>query len=478
MIGGLSLVAAVGGLLWWSPWEPREPVYEGRPLTYWLAGPTVMIGTNASALTSLQNVRAYTSWKRQVVGDSNAVPFLIKALSKHGWFGEPYYREHMWPKLPSWAREHLPAPAWNAQIRQRSALLLGYIGPSAKSAVPALTRAMKNDEDGLVRMSAAAALNEIEKRGERPVATGPAASDAGGSSPRPPSRRPENPVLRLESDTELAATKRERLEESIDQLIRDSQQYFWYLDSHNGAQNNLERMLAARRAVRVLQTIKKLPPEEREAKCYYMFARAFAVHTNTFRAIMLHDEDPSAPRNNQSMLATQESLAAAMFATAEFGRRDMLSQQFAQFDRFRENLELRWRTHPSPQKEHLLDYFRPDNRFVVNVLRLAALADGGDGGKAAGMVDAECRRAGMTTTQVPVVAWDARATWFEQRRGLGDMDVSRGVTTYVFYDWNPEDRLHPELRQDKVLETVRSLVLPPSSAPEAGAKAGVKEASP
>jgi hypothetical protein len=28
---GILLVGVMGGLLWWSPREPQEPVYEGKP---------------------------------------------------------------------------------------------------------------------------------------------------------------------------------------------------------------------------------------------------------------------------------------------------------------------------------------------------------------------------------------------------------------------------------------------------------------
>ena len=65
---GALLVAAVCGLMWRSPWEPREPVYDGKPLSYWIVpfGP----------------MDIPTPLPPTLLRDSNAVPLLIAELHR------------------------------------------------------------------------------------------------------------------------------------------------------------------------------------------------------------------------------------------------------------------------------------------------------------------------------------------------------------------------------------------------------------
>ena len=143
LVGGVLLVAALG----WASWQavrplPSEPVYERYPLSYWL--------TN-----NLPRPKG-------LIGDSNAVPFLVNALKKDSRVGAVYHRKWLWLKLPPAIRKHLPtAPADNPRIRVEAAFLLGAMGPVAKPAIPSLIRAFKEDDNQVVRSYAATALGNL-----------------------------------------------------------------------------------------------------------------------------------------------------------------------------------------------------------------------------------------------------------------------------------------------------------------------------
>jgi hypothetical protein len=156
---GVLLVAAVVGLLWWSPWEPREPVYDGKPISYWAAWST----------TNRYTVPA------RMLNDSNAVPFLLRAMKRDSWFGAAIYRKQVWPNLPPSIRRHLLAPADNPQVRYNAVVWLQIIErlgtesgagterPTSKPAVPHLIRALKEDDNVSVRFQVAGALGDIGK---------------------------------------------------------------------------------------------------------------------------------------------------------------------------------------------------------------------------------------------------------------------------------------------------------------------------
>ena len=146
VVCGALLVAAAGALLWWSPWEPREPVYEDRPVSYWISHPRSIL----EPPPSLQ-------------GDSNAVPFLVEALKRDSWIGAAIYRKQVWPRLPKGMQQHLPAPANRVDARETAVNYLRRMGPLAEPAIPALIRALKEDEEPHVRMNAVAALGSTGK---------------------------------------------------------------------------------------------------------------------------------------------------------------------------------------------------------------------------------------------------------------------------------------------------------------------------
>jgi hypothetical protein len=198
--GGVLLVAAVGGLLWWSPWEPREPVYDGKPLSYHLAFPGPGVATIDS--TTGTEIRTLDDdLANRIAGDTNAVPFLTMALSRDAWFGQKAYRVWLWPKLPATIRTHLPPPTNNGNSRINAAVLLSKMGTAARPAVPALARALTQDEELEVRLYA---LYVLYKQGGRDKAVLAALAEAARKDKNALMRQTAGFVL-AQIDTEAAA---------------------------------------------------------------------------------------------------------------------------------------------------------------------------------------------------------------------------------------------------------------------------------
>ena len=180
LVGGVLLVAVTA--LWvWSPWEPRQPVYDGKPLSYWLASPPssaarplspVRITVAGFSFTELPGGSPLSPFRipepygptlaAAISGDTNAVPFLISALKKGTWLGHSWYRKTL-QRLPP-AILHLLPPAeapGDLNVRVNAAALLGLVGPTATAAIPALIRASREDESAFVRGRAAVTLGII-----------------------------------------------------------------------------------------------------------------------------------------------------------------------------------------------------------------------------------------------------------------------------------------------------------------------------
>ena len=162
LVCGVLLVAAAVGLLWWSPWEPREPVYDGKPLTYWLnKNPDYATG---QLLMIAQQILAMSP--RSITADSNAVPFLVKALMRDNGLGAAFYRDWLWPKLPAPVQKRMPRPWRNDLVCEHAAAILASMGPMAETAVPALVMTLKQSKNPFVREMAVLALYNIG-RGNR-----------------------------------------------------------------------------------------------------------------------------------------------------------------------------------------------------------------------------------------------------------------------------------------------------------------------
>ena len=145
---GVLLVAAVGGLLWWSPREPREPVYEGKPIGYWLARHDATISSTRQLSIALG--QDDYRFPKGMATDSNAIPFLIEALKrKDTALREAYLKAYMrmWPRIPLSIRGRLSEPVLASVVRGNAVGFLSRMGPMAKPAVPGLIRALKENAD-------------------------------------------------------------------------------------------------------------------------------------------------------------------------------------------------------------------------------------------------------------------------------------------------------------------------------------------
>jgi HEAT repeat protein len=146
---GALLVAAVVGLLWWSPWTQPEPIYGGKPVSYWCYW------------CGLDNPGAQPPGS--LIEDTNAVAFLIRSLRQDRWVGAAIYRKQLWPILPPFIKIRLPHPINDPGSRIGAANILSTMGPTAKSAVPALVRTLRGDDDVSVRLEALFALTRVGK---------------------------------------------------------------------------------------------------------------------------------------------------------------------------------------------------------------------------------------------------------------------------------------------------------------------------
>jgi hypothetical protein len=141
------VVAALAELAWFGlrPGKP-EPVFQGKPARFWI--------DDLARAASNQEVAA--TWEQ--FGPA-AVPVLAKALGKGN---DPLQRLYgrIWPQLPKFLPRRLAQPVNCVSIRQKAAALLGVVPYDITPAIPALLRAI-NDEDPGVRMNAANPLGKI-----------------------------------------------------------------------------------------------------------------------------------------------------------------------------------------------------------------------------------------------------------------------------------------------------------------------------
>jgi len=186
----LLILAVVGGLAWavlapHGPPQPPEPVYEGRPLGYWLHGfddravsapntnpPTFTeavdamnsVGTNAMP-TLFRLLRARDpAWKlkffglaqRQHVVNVNFVP--ASALNREAYTGFACLGEQAFNAVPMLvAMLDADAPNFSQDLMP---LVLASIDPQSAAVVAALSRACTN-KNPVVRLNAAFTLGDI-----------------------------------------------------------------------------------------------------------------------------------------------------------------------------------------------------------------------------------------------------------------------------------------------------------------------------
>lgn len=219
-------------------------------------------------------------------------------------------------------------------------------------------------------------------------------------------------IVAVGTDEPMSALRHEEFETSISNLIGNYSQFSGYVTDVKGAQLDLEQILCARDAFRFIQDAEGLRRKDAGSVCDDLFSKAFRCHTNKFLNILAQENDTNVPNDPAQPLA-KDALGTAMFLAADMGRRDLLSNQFAQLESFRirvgPELSETLKAHPKGSAFFLMiSDGVPDNRFQVNVLRLAALRSGN--AEMLKRVDGLCDQAGMGKSPVLSGTWDARST--------------------------------------------------------------------
>lgn len=142
----LAVVATFLGVAVWLGVPPREPIYQGRAISYWI--------DNAG--------RGFfeTTYFPQV--DSNAIPYLTSALRRHtGPLPGIYATVRL--RSPAMIQKHLPNPTTPIDwlVRANAAEALGSVGTNSPPAVSGLLRALKTDNVAIVRLRAVEALQNV-----------------------------------------------------------------------------------------------------------------------------------------------------------------------------------------------------------------------------------------------------------------------------------------------------------------------------
>lgn len=152
--------------------KPEETIYQGKPLSAWI-----------NMLENPNPVTRYTAIK--AIGEigpkaKQAIPQLVETIR------ETRNRDKRMllacnHALLEMGREIVPSMIFllkddEWEMRRGAAWILGKVGPDAKDAIPALTRALK-DTNAAVRNKAAESLKKIrgeENKSEKPVSGDPA----------------------------------------------------------------------------------------------------------------------------------------------------------------------------------------------------------------------------------------------------------------------------------------------------------------
>jgi hypothetical protein len=132
--------------------SPKEPVYEGRPIGQWIEQMSGSVDGTVGAVSSKELPKLI----QQGPGEEVA-PFLGGALHRGRPFGARLYAR-CYPKFPNVVAQRFPAPnpGRDAELRYRAALILYYMGPKGKKAVPDLIYALGDDNQEVRRMAATA----------------------------------------------------------------------------------------------------------------------------------------------------------------------------------------------------------------------------------------------------------------------------------------------------------------------------------
>ena len=135
----ILLIAIVGGLAW-EVLRPREPMYDGLPLSYWLRGYDPTARTETSLQQADKAVRTL---------GTNAVPVLLRmARTADSPIKKDLIRLSRWK---SWLPLHLHS---DAEYHHLAASGFYALGPAGKEAVPALIELLKGTNQELQTVAA------------------------------------------------------------------------------------------------------------------------------------------------------------------------------------------------------------------------------------------------------------------------------------------------------------------------------------
>lgn len=177
----ILLLAVVGGIAWLAL-RPNEPMYKGRRLSVWLEG-FAGGNTNISRFEADQAVRhigtnAIPTLMRLIHANDSPLMLKIVALARKQHVvkvthtpARVYHMEAEWGFFALEANARVAVPELIAMYEKNDSLedrtsatfALGYIGPAAGEAAPALVRGL-GDADAKSRAFAAYALGRIHTR--------------------------------------------------------------------------------------------------------------------------------------------------------------------------------------------------------------------------------------------------------------------------------------------------------------------------
>jgi hypothetical protein len=142
------MLASILGGVGWLLLRPsgREPIYAGKPESYWLQS----LGKGAWQAADSQKL------------GSDTVPVLVKALERREGVLRSSYLS-MWPRLPDWLKGHLTKPTDTALVGRLTATMqLTKMGKAAQPAIPQLIIILRKDHDDLLRSLAATCLETCQ----------------------------------------------------------------------------------------------------------------------------------------------------------------------------------------------------------------------------------------------------------------------------------------------------------------------------
>ena len=138
----------------WTLWEgtrQRAPIYQGKPLSYWV---------RQSQLWQDERFRPEMVQTNLPTPDSRAIPFLMHYLERPQHQFGPFY-SNAWQRLPARLQRHLPQPDDPATIQISATEMLHRMGPAAKPAIPALIQILREEQDPWMWRGAARVLEQF-----------------------------------------------------------------------------------------------------------------------------------------------------------------------------------------------------------------------------------------------------------------------------------------------------------------------------